>query len=54
VEDLILEFDVSPPNEASGVLRIQVVQWAINDALVPIVTGVVRFAGWTDDAGPAG
>lgn len=51
VEDLIMEFDESPPEAQTVLARLRAAQPAIEDALVPIMTGVVRLAGWMDDAG---
>jgi GMP synthase-like glutamine amidotransferase len=52
-EDLIMEFDESPPNAESELQRLRAVQRQIQDALVPIMTGVVRLAEWMDEDGPA-
>lgn len=48
VEDLIMEFEEGPaePGEALG--RLRGTQHAIEDALVPIMTGLVQCAGWMD------
>lgn len=48
VEDLIMEFEESPGNAGSELDRLRNVQRAIEDALVPIMTGVVRLAGWME------
>ena len=48
VEDLAMEFDESPPDLAHELARLRAAQRAIEDALVPIMTGVVRLAGWMD------
>jgi len=50
VEDLVMEFEESAPEVDSGLARLRAAQPAIEDALVPIMTGVVRLAGWMDDA----
>lgn len=47
VEDLIMEFDESPPDVALQLDQLRAVQRAIEDALVPIMTGVVQLTGWT-------
>jgi GMP synthase-like glutamine amidotransferase len=52
VEDLIMEFEDSPPDVQSGLARLRASQAAIENALVPIMTGVVRLAGWMDPSGP--
>jgi GMP synthase-like glutamine amidotransferase len=49
VEDLVMEFEESPANLESELARLRAAQRAIEDALVPIMTGVVRLAGWMDD-----
>ena len=49
VEDLVMEFDESPSNLDQELARLRAAQRAIEDALVPIMTGVVRLAGWMDD-----
>ena len=54
VEDLIMEFEESPANVEPELARLRAAQKAIEDALVPIMTGVVRLTGWMDEQGPAG
>jgi len=54
VEDLIMEFEESPANVDSELARLRSLQRAIEDALVPIMTGVVQLAGWMDDLERAG
>lgn len=46
VEDLIMEFDESPGDAGPGLQQLRAAQASIEDALVPIMTGVVRLAGW--------
>jgi GMP synthase-like glutamine amidotransferase len=48
VEDLVMEFDESPSNLDQELAKLRGAQRAIEDALVPIMTGVVRLAGWMD------
>ena len=48
IEDLIMEFDESPPGAAENLSQLQVVQRPLEDALVPIMTGLVRQTGWMD------
>jgi GMP synthase-like glutamine amidotransferase len=48
IEDLIMEFEESPPEAAAGLGRLQAVQRALEDALVPIMAGLVRHTGWMD------
>ena len=47
VEDLVMEFEEAPANVQAGLTRLRSVQRSIEDALVPIMAGVVRLAGWT-------
>jgi GMP synthase-like glutamine amidotransferase len=42
VEDLIMEFDEGPADPAADLARLRSLQCSIEDALVPIMTGVVR------------
>ena len=46
VEDLIMEFEEGPANVAAGLAQLRAVQRSIEDALVPLMTGVVRLMGW--------
>ncbi len=48
VEDLIMEFDESPADVAARLAQLRVVQRDIEDALVPIMTGLVALAGWME------
>ena len=45
VEDLIMEFEEGPPGPAAALERLRAVRPALEDALVPIMTGVVRVLG---------
>ena len=47
VEDLVMEFEEAPADVQAGLARLRAVQRSIEDALVPIMAGVVRLAGWT-------
>ena len=49
VEDLAMEFDDSPPALGDGLARLRRVQRELEDALVPIMTGLVQETGWMDD-----
>lgn len=51
VEDLIMEFEESPADAAAGLDKLRKVQRAIEDSLVPIMTGLVQLTGWMDAAG---
>jgi GMP synthase-like glutamine amidotransferase len=46
VEDLVMEFEEAPPGIEEGLARLRAVQRSIEDALVPIMTGLVARAGW--------
>lgn len=50
IEDLAMEFEDSPPELGDGLARLRLVQRSIEDALVPIMTGVVAATGWMDVA----
>lgn len=49
VEDLIMEFDESPADVDAGLVQLRDAQRQIEDALVPIMTGLVRMTGWMDE-----
>ncbi|MDE2359649.1 MAG: hypothetical protein KGL70_09710 [Betaproteobacteria bacterium] len=49
VEDLIMEFEESPPEVEAQLAMLRGAQRAIEDALVPIMTGLVQMTGWMDD-----
>lgn len=46
VEDLVMEFDESPQPIEPGLAQLRAVQRNIEDALVPLMTGVVQVMGW--------
>jgi GMP synthase-like glutamine amidotransferase len=46
VEDLIMEFEEGPANVEAGLAQLRGVQRSIEDALVPLMTGVVQLMGW--------
>ena len=48
IEDLAMEFEESPPGLGDGLARLRAVQRSVEDALVPIMTGVVAATGWMD------
>ncbi len=52
IEDLIMEFDDAPADCADALPRIRELAKPLEDALVPIMTGLVRACGWMD-ASPA-
>lgn len=46
VEDLVMEFEETPPHVEAGLARMRAVQRSIDDALVPLMTGLVKVTGW--------
>jgi GMP synthase-like glutamine amidotransferase len=48
VEDLLMEFEESPEDVAAGLEALRSRQAVLEDALVPIMTGLVRAAGWME------
>jgi GMP synthase-like glutamine amidotransferase len=46
VEDLIMEFEESPADAPAGLEKLRKIQRPLEDALVPIMTGLVKLAGW--------
>jgi len=46
VEDLVMEFEEAPAEVAAGLGRLRAVQRSIEDALVPLMAGVVKAMGW--------
>ena len=46
VEDLVMEFEDAPAEVEAGLARLRATQRSIEDALVPIMTGVVKLARW--------
>jgi GMP synthase-like glutamine amidotransferase len=49
VEDLIMEFEESAADVDAGLAALRTAQHAIEDALVPIMTGLIQMTGWMDD-----
>lgn len=45
IEDLIMEFEESPPDLEAGLNRLREVQTPIADSLVPIMTGLIQVTG---------
>jgi GMP synthase-like glutamine amidotransferase len=45
VEDLIMEFEEAPPYPGATLEQMRTLQRSIEDALVPVMTGVVRVLG---------
>jgi GMP synthase-like glutamine amidotransferase len=54
VEDLIMEFDEVPPQIGPALAKLRSVQRALEDALVPMMAGLVQAAGWMQTRQPAG
>ena len=52
VEDLVMEFEESPANVEAELANLRAAQGALEDALVPIMTGLVQMTGWMDEAAP--
>jgi len=48
VEDLIMEFDEAPADPGPALARLRDLQPAIEDALVPIMAGVVKLFRWME------
>ncbi len=48
VEDLVMEFDEAPPGVAAGLAALRGAQRALEDALVPLMAGVVKRTAWMD------
>jgi GMP synthase-like glutamine amidotransferase len=46
VEDLVMEFEEAAPGVEAGLAMLRSAQRALEDALVPIMAGVVRLARW--------
>ncbi len=46
IEDLVMEFDEAPPDAADGLGRLAALGSAIDDALVPIMAGLIAATGW--------
>ncbi|MBS0325716.1 MAG: hypothetical protein JSS46_04105 [Proteobacteria bacterium] len=48
VEDLVMEFDESPSGIGEKLAQLRAIQRPLEDALVPIMTGVISVTGWMD------
>lgn len=46
VEDLVMEFEEAAPEVEAGLAALRAVQRSIEDALVPLMTGVVKIMRW--------
>ncbi|HSN21133.1 MAG TPA: hypothetical protein VLS49_10665 [Usitatibacter sp.] len=49
VEDLVMEFEESPPEVDADLAKLRKAQRELEDALVPIMTGLIQITGWMDD-----
>lgn len=49
IEDLVMEFEEAPADAAAGLDQLTALGTAIDDALVPIMAGLVRATGWMAD-----
>ena len=54
VEDLIMEFDEVPEDAGPELAKLRSAQRAMEDALVPIMTGIVQLTKWMQPREPAG
>lgn len=52
VEDLVMEFEESPPAIDAGLAKLRSAQRELEDTLVPMMTGLVQLAGWMDERAP--
>lgn len=48
VEDLIMEFDEAPADPGPALARLRAIQPAVEDALVPVMAGIVRLFRWME------
>ncbi len=48
VEDLVMEFEDAPANIEAELAQLRAAQREIEDALVPIMTGLVQMTGWME------
>lgn len=48
VEDLVMEFGECPDHLGAALDRLRAAQHALEDALVPTMTGLVQLAGWME------
>jgi len=54
VEDLIMEFAEAPADAGPELAKLRSAQRALEDALVPVMTGIVQLTGWMQPRGTAG
>lgn len=48
VEDLVMEFDEAPPGVEASLVKLRAIQRSLEDALVPIMTGVIAVTRWME------
>lgn len=48
VEDLVMEFEEAPPGVEASLRELRAIQRPLEDALVPIMTGVIAVTGWME------
>ncbi|PHR62998.1 MAG: hypothetical protein COA47_01515 [Robiginitomaculum sp.] len=48
-EDLIMEFEEAPTNNATAFTNLRAMKTQVEDALVPIMTGLIQLTGWMRD-----
>lgn len=53
LEDLIMEFDETPADTAAGLEAMSLAQTSIDDALVPIMAGLIAATEWMNTASSA-
>jgi GMP synthase-like glutamine amidotransferase len=46
IEDLVMEFEEAAPGVEAGLARLRSTQRSIEDALVPLMAGIVKRMGW--------
>jgi len=54
VEDLIMEFAEAPGDAGPELAKLRSAQRVLEDALVPIMTGIVQLTKWMQPREPAG
>jgi len=50
IEDLLMESDDVPADPGPGLEKLLTLGRAIEDALVPIMAGLVQLTGWMNEA----
>lgn len=52
IEDLVMEFEEAPAGAGRELERLRAAQRPLEDALVPIMTGLVQLTGWMETTRP--